>query len=128
MPRESSMCSSKLHSLLLLEICCLFILNSVVIPTLQWISPDECQNFGSKDLCPLGGIVKLYSFLRNGLIQLFYVSMHCFSKSYLSHFMIYLIFLFTIHGMCTWQCVFVGPIGYNQNLFQNCISTNQSTV
>ncbi|XP_010256398.1 PREDICTED: protein EI24 homolog isoform X2 [Nelumbo nucifera] len=51
----------------------LFILNSVVIPTIQWILPDECQNFGSKDLCPLGGIVKLYSFLSNGLIQLFYI-------------------------------------------------------
>nr|DAD22848.1 TPA_asm: hypothetical protein HUJ06_024311 [Nelumbo nucifera] len=58
--KESNMCSSKLRSLLLLEICCLFILNSVVFPTLQWILLDECQNFGSKDLCPLGGIAKIY--------------------------------------------------------------------
>ncbi|KAF6147888.1 hypothetical protein GIB67_014468 [Kingdonia uniflora] len=51
----------------------IFILNSVVIPTLQWILPHQCQQFGSSDPCSFGGIAKLYSFLHHGLIQLFYI-------------------------------------------------------
>ncbi|CAL5404966.1 unnamed protein product [Camellia sinensis] len=51
----------------------IFIVNSVVIPTLQWILPDQCPHSGSQKLCSSGGILKLYSFLRLGLLQLFYV-------------------------------------------------------
>ncbi|XP_054799998.1 protein EI24 homolog [Prosopis cineraria] len=51
----------------------LSILNSVVIPTLQWILPDRCSQFGSHKLCNFGGTLKFYSFLRLGLIHFFYV-------------------------------------------------------
>ncbi|KAI7992677.1 hypothetical protein LOK49_LG12G00157 [Camellia lanceoleosa] len=51
----------------------IFIVNSIVIPTLQWILPDQCPHSGSQKLCSSGGILKLYSFLRLGLLQLFYV-------------------------------------------------------
>ncbi|KAK6945456.1 hypothetical protein RJ641_013000, partial [Dillenia turbinata] len=51
----------------------IFILKSVVMPILQWILPDQCLNLCSQELCSLGGILKFYSFLRVGLIQLFYV-------------------------------------------------------
>ncbi|XP_043697070.1 protein EI24 homolog [Telopea speciosissima] len=52
----------------------MFVINSVVIPTLGWI-PNRCPNFGSDDQCSFAGVVKLYSILRSGLIQLSYVSM-----------------------------------------------------
>ncbi|KAJ4966304.1 hypothetical protein NE237_018153 [Protea cynaroides] len=51
----------------------MFVLNSVVIPTLEWILPDRCPNFGSQDQCSFAGVLNLYSFLRSGLIQLFYI-------------------------------------------------------
>ncbi|KAK9286923.1 hypothetical protein L1049_015330 [Liquidambar formosana] len=51
----------------------IFILNSVVIPTLQWILPDQCTQISSQEQCLSGGILKLYYLLRLGLIQLFYV-------------------------------------------------------
>ncbi|KAL7227919.1 hypothetical protein ACSBR1_022740 [Camellia fascicularis] len=54
----------------------IFIVNSVVIPTLQWILPDQCPHSGSQELCSSGGILKLYSFLRLGLLQLFYRTNH----------------------------------------------------
>ncbi|XP_028113726.1 protein EI24 homolog [Camellia sinensis] len=50
----------------------IFIVNSVVIPTLQWILPDQCPHSGSQKLCSSGGILKLYPFLRLGFLQLFY--------------------------------------------------------
>ncbi|KAH1222068.1 Protein EI24 [Glycine max] len=51
----------------------IFVLNSVVIPALWWILPDQCSQFVSHKLCDLGGTLKFYSFLRLALIQLFYV-------------------------------------------------------
>ncbi|KAL5131786.1 Protein EI24 [Glycine soja] len=50
----------------------IFVLNSVVIPALWWILPDQCSQFVSHKLCDLGGTLKFYSFLRLALIQLFY--------------------------------------------------------
>lgn len=47
----------------------LFVLNSIVIPTLEWILPDQSSELGSS----FGGILKFYSSLRAGLIYLFYV-------------------------------------------------------
>ncbi|KAF4359165.1 hypothetical protein F8388_005274 [Cannabis sativa] len=52
----------------------IFILNSVIIPTLQWILPDDCSQFDSQELCSFGGLLKFYSFLQFGLIKLFYVN------------------------------------------------------
>lgn len=49
----------------------IFILNSIVIPTLQWILPGQCPC--SEGLCSCGAILKFYSLLRLGLVQLFYV-------------------------------------------------------
>lgn len=49
----------------------IFLLNSVIIPTLQRILPDQWLKNGEP--CPIDGISKLYSFLRLGLLQLFYV-------------------------------------------------------
>lgn len=48
-------------------------LNSVVIPILLWILPDQCQQFSPRDLCGIGEILKLYGFLRFALIELFYI-------------------------------------------------------
>ncbi|KAK6915944.1 hypothetical protein RJ641_018805, partial [Dillenia turbinata] len=47
----------------------IFILKSVVMPILQWKLPEQCLNLCSQELCSLDGILKLYSFLRLGLIQ-----------------------------------------------------------
>ncbi|XP_062083864.1 protein EI24 homolog [Humulus lupulus] len=52
----------------------IFILNSVIIPTLQWILPDDCSQFDSQELCSFDGLLKFYSFLRFGLIKLFYIT------------------------------------------------------
>ncbi|XP_031258495.1 protein EI24 homolog isoform X2 [Pistacia vera] len=52
------------------SICVLY---SVMTPTLLWMLPDQCSKFSSQELCSAGGILKLYSFLRFGLIQLLYV-------------------------------------------------------
>ncbi|KAH7575806.1 hypothetical protein JRO89_XS02G0224300 [Xanthoceras sorbifolium] len=49
------------------------VLISFVIPTLLWILPDQCLQFSSQELCSGGSILKLYSFLRHGLIQILYV-------------------------------------------------------
>ncbi|KAL5787286.1 hypothetical protein ACOSP7_004235 [Xanthoceras sorbifolium] len=51
----------------------IFVLKSFVIPTLLWILPDQCSQFSSQELCSGGSILKLYSFLRHGLIQILYV-------------------------------------------------------
>lgn len=51
----------------------IFVLNSVVIPTLQWILPDQCTQIKSQEPCSFHGLLKFYSFLRHGLIQLFYI-------------------------------------------------------
>lgn len=50
----------------------IFVLNSVVIPALWWILPDQCSQLVSHKLCALAGTLKFYSFLRLVLIQLFY--------------------------------------------------------
>ncbi|CAN1143494.1 Protein EI24 homolog [Linum perenne] len=51
----------------------LFLLNSVVIPTLLWILPDKCSEISSGEQCSFDGILKYYSFLRHGLMQLVYI-------------------------------------------------------
>ncbi|OMO92238.1 Etoposide-induced 2.4 [Corchorus olitorius] len=50
----------------------LFVLNSVVIPMLQWILPDQGSQFNSQ--AAFDGVLGFYCFLRGLLIQLFYVS------------------------------------------------------
>lgn len=55
-------------------ICSIFVLNSVIIPTLERILPDQCPLINSQELCSLGWILRLYYLLRVGLIQMFYVS------------------------------------------------------
>lgn len=54
--------------------CSLLVLRSVVIPALQLVLPDPCLLNKYQESCPFGGISRFYSFLRHGLIQLFYVS------------------------------------------------------
>ncbi|KAK4802513.1 hypothetical protein SAY86_000716 [Trapa natans] len=51
----------------------MFILRLMVIPTLQRILPENCLQIYSQDSCSLDIVFKLYSLLRAGLIQLFYV-------------------------------------------------------
>ncbi|GKV32235.1 hypothetical protein SLEP1_g40852 [Rubroshorea leprosula] len=53
----------------------LFVLKSVVIPVLEGMLPDQCSENSSQELSLFAGILKFYSYLRAGLIQLFYVSM-----------------------------------------------------
>lgn len=55
-------------------VCSIFVLNSVVVPILDWILPYQCQQYGLEHPCPIGGVMKFYTLLRHGLIQLFYVS------------------------------------------------------
>ncbi|XP_052205899.1 protein EI24 homolog isoform X2 [Diospyros lotus] len=52
----------------------ILILNSVIIPTLQWILPEQCMQTSYGGQCSFGSVLKFYSFLRSGLLQLFYVS------------------------------------------------------
>lgn len=47
--------------------------NSVVMPTLLWILPRECGQFGSEHICQSGTALALYSFTRHVLVELFYV-------------------------------------------------------
>ncbi|CAJ2649218.1 unnamed protein product [Trifolium pratense] len=51
----------------------IFLLNSVVIPALWLILPDQCSHLVSHQLCDLPSTFKFYSFLRLALIHLFYV-------------------------------------------------------
>ncbi|MFQ6648835.1 hypothetical protein Gotur_021018 [Gossypium turneri] len=51
----------------------LFVLNSVVIPTLQWILPDHYSQTSCEAMSEFHGVFKFYSFLRGFLIQLFYL-------------------------------------------------------
>ncbi|CAL5379849.1 unnamed protein product [Camellia sinensis] len=51
----------------------IFVLKSVIIPTLQWILPDQCPQTVSQEPCSFDGILELYSSLRLGLLQLVYV-------------------------------------------------------
>ncbi|KAJ0976919.1 hypothetical protein J5N97_012393 [Dioscorea zingiberensis] len=51
----------------------LLTLKSVVIPSLLWILPGKCEQFGSRHLCEHETALALYSSLRFILIQLFYV-------------------------------------------------------
>ncbi|KZV48670.1 hypothetical protein F511_10356 [Dorcoceras hygrometricum] len=49
----------------------IFVLRSVVIPTIEWLLPDGCQHIYLEEPC--WGVLGFYSCLRLGLIQLFYV-------------------------------------------------------
>ncbi|KAJ8755612.1 hypothetical protein K2173_022207 [Erythroxylum novogranatense] len=51
----------------------IFVLDSFVTPTLQWILPDRCSEISSQESCSFDIILKRYSFLRHGLIQLLYL-------------------------------------------------------
>ncbi|PIA47253.1 hypothetical protein AQUCO_01400142v1 [Aquilegia coerulea] len=51
----------------------IFVLNSLVIPTLQWILPYQCQQFGLQDPCSIGLTSKVYFVLRFGLVRFFYI-------------------------------------------------------
>ncbi|KAK8950980.1 hypothetical protein KSP39_PZI003531 [Platanthera zijinensis] len=51
----------------------LFMFNTVVMPTLSWILPSECAEFGSEQICETGKAQALYSFTRFVLVELFYV-------------------------------------------------------
>lgn len=50
-----------------------YILNSFVIPTLQWILPDHCPHIVYEEICRHGALSNLYLAMRKVLIQLFYV-------------------------------------------------------
>ncbi|KAK6157022.1 hypothetical protein DH2020_011270 [Rehmannia glutinosa] len=64
----------------------ILVLRSVVIPTLQWVLPDRCPLINPQESCPFEGIFRFYSFLRLGLIQLFYV--FWFYPMYISSFIL----------------------------------------
>ncbi|XWS40379.1 hypothetical protein CRYUN_Cryun18bG0136200 [Craigia yunnanensis] len=51
----------------------LFVLNSVVIPILQWILPDQLSQISYEEMSAFDGVLRFYSFLRGLLVQLFYV-------------------------------------------------------
>ncbi|KAK3142583.1 hypothetical protein QOZ80_4BG0348550 [Eleusine coracana subsp. coracana] len=51
----------------------LLTLKSVVIPTLLWILPEECDKSAGQYLCDHQMAVVIYSFLRSGLTEIFYV-------------------------------------------------------
>lgn len=51
----------------------LLTLKSVVIPTLLWILPKQCDQSWGQHLCEHTTAVALYSFLRSGLVEIFYV-------------------------------------------------------
>ncbi|MQL89606.1 hypothetical protein Taro_022176, partial [Colocasia esculenta] len=51
----------------------LLFLYKVVIPTLLWILPEQCQELGFQDLCASGAVMRFYSFLHYTLVNLFYI-------------------------------------------------------
>ncbi|XP_017971993.1 PREDICTED: protein EI24 homolog [Theobroma cacao] len=51
----------------------LFVLNSVVIPILRWILPDQRSQISYGGTSAFDGVLNFYSFLRGLLVQLFYV-------------------------------------------------------
>ncbi|CAI9103788.1 OLC1v1002345C5 [Oldenlandia corymbosa var. corymbosa] len=51
----------------------ILILRSVIIPMLGWILPEQCPDNHLGEVCPYGLTLGFYSFLRVGLVQLFYV-------------------------------------------------------
>ncbi|CAL5067823.1 unnamed protein product [Urochloa decumbens] len=51
----------------------LLTLKSVVIPTLLWILPEQCNQMGGQHLCDHKAAIAIYSFLRSGLVEIFYV-------------------------------------------------------
>ncbi|KAL3538520.1 hypothetical protein ACH5RR_001886 [Cinchona calisaya] len=51
----------------------IFTLKSGIIPMLEWILPDQCPEIISQESCSFRGILRFYSLLRLGLVQLFYV-------------------------------------------------------
>ncbi|KAE8785434.1 protein EI24 [Hordeum vulgare] len=51
----------------------LLTLKSVVIPTLLWILPEQCDQSWGQHLCDHTAAVAMYSFLRSGLVEIFYV-------------------------------------------------------
>lgn len=61
-------------NLLNLVLCSLLTLKSVVIPTLLWILPDQCNQMRGHHLCDHKAAIAIYSFLRSGLVEIFYVS------------------------------------------------------
>ncbi|XP_050376566.1 protein EI24 homolog isoform X2 [Argentina anserina] len=52
----------------------IIVLYSFLIPALYWILPDICPQFTPRGVCSFTGILKFYSYLRHGLIHLFYVT------------------------------------------------------
>ncbi|XP_040371799.1 uncharacterized protein LOC112191870 isoform X2 [Rosa chinensis] len=52
----------------------IIILNSFIIPALYWILPDMCPESSSQEFCSFAVIWEFYSFLRHGLIQIFYIN------------------------------------------------------
>lgn len=51
----------------------LFFLNSLVIPSLMWMLPDQCSQVGLQEFCDQATTLRLYSFLRSLLVQFFYI-------------------------------------------------------
>ncbi|XP_038681528.1 protein EI24 homolog isoform X2 [Tripterygium wilfordii] len=51
----------------------IFVMKSIVLPTLWWILPEKCPVNDDQQICLFGNILKVYYFLRLGLVQLFYV-------------------------------------------------------
>ncbi|KAL8520907.1 hypothetical protein ACS0TY_011455 [Phlomoides rotata] len=64
----------------------ILVLRSVVVPTLLWVLPEGCPLIISQELCPIESVFRFYSFLRLGLIQLFYV--FWFYPMYISSFIL----------------------------------------
>jgi hypothetical protein len=52
----------------------LLTLKSVVIPIILWILPEQCDRLWRQNLCDHTAALAIYSFLRSGLVQIFYVS------------------------------------------------------
>ncbi|PKA56838.1 hypothetical protein AXF42_Ash002141 [Apostasia shenzhenica] len=51
----------------------LLMFNSMVVPTLLWILPSQCGQFGSERICDSRTALTLYSFIRLILVEIFYV-------------------------------------------------------
>ncbi|XP_074328278.1 protein EI24 homolog isoform X2 [Apium graveolens] len=51
----------------------IFVLKSVIIPTLEWILPDQCPLIDFQETCSRGNILRFHHLLRLGLVQIVYV-------------------------------------------------------
>ncbi|EPS73448.1 hypothetical protein M569_01307, partial [Genlisea aurea] len=92
----------------------IYLLESFVIPVLQWLLPVGCPQNVLPEPCPFENVSKFYSALQNGLVHLFYV--FWFYPMYISSFILSMIWYGDIakHGLFAVEKDGTKPSGRNE--------------